>query len=354
MKNRMFKKIVAAGAVLTLAFSLCLTGCGNSNKKTLKVYNAGEYIDKTLLTKFEKQYDCKVLYETFDSNETMYTKVMSGSKYDVIIPSDYMIERLIKEDYLQPVDWSLITNKNGILPELFGREFDPENEYSVPYFWGSVGILYDTTIVDEADAKQGWDLLVNTKYKNQLYMYDSERDSFMVALKALGYSMNTTNYDELDEAFKWLCNQRESMNPVYLGDDVIDNMISGNMAIAVVYSGDAAYIMSENDKLAFIEPEQGTNIWCDSMVITKDCTETQLAHQFINFMLEEENALANTREVGYSSSVKSAFEKMQAEDYAGINAYVSRIGYEKDEVFAYQQTSLKAYCADLWTRVKAY
>lgn len=348
----MKRKLIAFGlCVMIAAVSLC--GC-SSKKKSLRVYNAGEYIDKTLLTKFEKEYGCRVVYETFDSNETMYTRVMSGSKYDIIIPSDYMIERLIKEDYLQPVDWSLISNKGNIIPDLLGRSFDPENIYSVPYFWGSVGILYDTNVVSEEDAQAGWDLLINEKYKGQLYMYDSERDAFMIALKALGYSMNTSDYAELDEAYEWLCNQRELMNPVYVGDDVIDNMISGNMAIAVVYSGDAAYIMSENSNLAYIEPLQGTNVWCDGMVITKDCKETELAHQFINFMLEEENALANTKEVGYSSSNQAAFAAMQKEDYAGISAYVTRVGYEKDEVFVYQETALKSYCADLWTKAKAH
>ena len=171
------KKKIAALILCVCMAALALSGCGSSGKKTLRVYNAGEYIDKTLLSKFEKQYNCKVVYETFDSNESLYTKVMSGSKYDVLIPSDYMIERLIKENYLQPVDWSLITNKDNIISDLYGRSFDPENTYSVPYFWGSVGILYDKTVVSEEDAKEGWNLLLNEKYKGDLYMYDSERDS---------------------------------------------------------------------------------------------------------------------------------------------------------------------------------
>lgn len=348
----MKKKLISAVLATTIV-AATLTGCAGSAKATLKVYNAGEYIDKELLTKFEKENNCKVVYETFDSNETMYTKVMSGSEYDILVPSDYMIERLVKEDYLQPIDWSKISNKDSIIDDLYGRSFDPENKYSVPYFWGSVGILYNMNNVDEADAEAGWDLLMNEKYKGQLYMYDSERDSFMIALKALGYSMNTHDYAELDAAYEWLCKQRDTMSPVYVGDDVIDNMISGNMDIAIVYSGDAAYIMSENEELTYIEPSQGTNIWCDAMVITKKCTNTDLAHKFIDFMLDEENALANTQEVGYSSPVKSAFEQMQVEDYADNCAYVSRVGYEKDEVFAYQETAIKSYCADLWTKVKA-
>ncbi len=349
MKKRLISVILC---VVMLAATL--TGCGGSDKPTLRIFNAGEYIDKTLLTDFEKEFNCKVVYETFDSNESMYTKVMSGSQYDIIIPSDYMVERLIKEDYLQTIDKSLIPNLALVDSDLLGKDYDPDNSYSVPYFWGSVGIIYDTTVVSEEDAQAGWDLLMNEKYKGQLYMYDSERDAFMIALKALGYSMNTDNTAELDAAYEWLCKQRDTMEPVYVGDEVIDNMISGNMAIAVVYSGDAAYIMSENENLAFIEPSQGTNIWYDSMLITKNCTQTELAHQFINFMLDEENAYVNTQMVGYTSPVVSVYEKMRDNDYAGISAYTPREGYELDEVFGYQETTVKQYCADLWTKVKAH
>lgn len=330
------------------------TGCSGEQKKVLKVYNCGEYIDKSLLTKFEKENNCTIVYETFDSNESLYTKIMSGEEYDILVPSDYMIERLIKENYLQPVDWTKITNKDNLMAEVMNQPYDPDNTYSVPYFWGSVGILYDTTEVDAADVEAGWELLNNPKYAGNIYMYDSERDSFMVALKALGYSMNTTDTAEIDAAYEWLVAQRDSMDPVYVGDDVMDNMISGNKAMAVVYSGDAAYSMMENPDLAYVTPAQGTNIWYDAMVITKNCTETDLAHKFIDFMISEESAMANTVEVGYTSPVKSVYDEMVAGEYADINAYVVETGYEKDEVFKYQETEIKKYFADQWTKVKAY
>ena len=275
--KKTWKKVMAMAAGMSLLAGM-LSGCGGSSKPTLKVYSWGEYIDTSLLSKFEKEYNCKVVYETFDSNESMYTKIQSGETYDVLVPSDYMIERLVKEDELQPIDWSLIPNADGLDPEVMGREFDPDNTYSVPFFYGTVGFLYDTTVVDEADVQAGWELLRNEKYAGNIYMYDSERDSFMIALKALGYSMNTTDKAEIDEAYNWLIEQRNTVSPVYAGDDVIDNMISGNKAIAVVYSGDASYIMSENEDLEYSAPEEGTNIWQDAMVITKDCTQTQLAH----------------------------------------------------------------------------
>ena len=294
-----------------------ISAASQGGKKTLYVYNAGEYIDPDLLTQFENEYNCSVIYDTFESNEMMYTKLSSGERYDVLVPSDYMIERLIREEYLAPIQWDLITNKDKLMDEVMDKSYDPGNVYSVPYFWGTVGILYDTTVVSEEDMAAGWDVLMNPKYRGNLYMYDSERDSFMVALKALGYSMNTHDEEQIREAYEWLITQRDSMDPVYAGDDVIDNMISGNKALAIVYSGDASYIMSENENMSYCTPSQGTNLWYDAMVITKNCQETELAHAFIDFMLRDDVALANTEYVGYTSVVSSAYEAMQETTYAG-------------------------------------
>lgn len=352
MKKNVWKKALALAAGMSVMAGL-VSGCGGSGKPTLKVYSWGEYIDTSLIPQFEKEYDCKVVYETFDSNESMYTKLQSGETYDVLVPSDYMIERLIKEDALQPIDWSLVPNASGLDEAVLGEEFDPDNTYSVPFFYGTVGILYDTTVVDEKDLEDGWNILKNEKYAGNIYMYDSERDSFMIALKALGYSMNTTNRDEIDEAYNWLVEQRDTMKPVYAGDDVIDNMISGNKAMAVVYSGDASYIMSENEDLDYFAPDEGTNIWQDAMVITDDCTQVELAHAYINFMLEADHAYANTQAVGYTSPVVEARTRASEEDYAGISAYLPRTDGENDEVFRYQEQEIKEYFAELWTKVKA-
>ena len=345
------KKIVSLLISCVLFVSL-FTACGGE-KPVLKVYNAGEYIEKSLITDFEKEFNCKVVYETFDSNESMYTKLLSGEEYDVLVPSDYMIERLIKEGYLQELDWSKIPNKVNLLPEVMDRDYDKGNKYTAPYFWGTVGILYDSTVVDEADLSAGWDILMNTKYSDNIYMYDSERDSFMIALKALGYSMNTDNQEELTKAYEWLVKQNEVMKPIYVGDDVIDNMISGNKALAIVYSGDASYIMSENENMKYFTPDQGTNVWYDAMVMTKTCKNTELAHQYINFMLDNDNALKNSEAVGYSSSVKSAFDTMKTTVYNGINAYVPRTDYANDEIFVYQTPETKKFCSELWIKAKS-
>ena len=347
------RRNVAVVLVVVLMAAMIKWGMVSNGTHILRVYNAGEYMDLSLIDKFEKEYDCTVVYETFESNEMMYTKLASGESYDVLVPSDYMIERLIKEEYLQAIDWKKIPNKKNLIEDTMNKDYDPDNRYSCPYFWGTVGILYDKTVVDPQDLKEGWDILKNTKYKGNLYMYDSERDSFMIALKALGYSMNTKNLNEIQEAYQWLIDQRDTMDPIYAGDDVIDNMISGNKAMAVVYSGDASYIISENPNLDYFTPDQGTNVWTDAMVITKDCSETDLAHEFINFMMDDENALSNTSEVGYTSTVKSAFEEMRDGDYEGISAYVPDISNPKNEIFGYQEPKIKQKYAELWTKVKA-
>lgn len=344
------KKVISL--IICGVLILGLVGCGEE-KPSIKVYNAGEYIDTSLISDFERENDCRVIYETFDSNESMYTKVMSGEKYDVIIPSDYMIERLIKEGFLQEIDKTQISNYEKLIPGILSKDFDPENKYAVPYFWGSVGILYDKTVVSEEDINAGWEILKNPKYKDDIYMYDSERDSFMIALKALGYSLNTDDKSELDKAYEWLVEQNEIMNPVYVGDEVIDNMISGNKSIAIVYSGDAAYIMSENENLEYFEPEEGTNIWVDGMVVTKDCADVELSHKFIDFMLDAENAFKNSEAVGYTSSVQEVFEEVRDTIYNDNSAYVPRQGGAKDEYFRYQDAETKKYCAELWTKVKS-
>ena len=351
--NRKTRQILSLVLVAAVSVGLVKWGFAAKGEHVLKVYNAGEYIDPELLEEFEKEYGCTVVYETFESNEMMYTKLSSGETYDILVPSDYMIERLIKEEYLQRLDWDLIPNKKNLKDEVVNKSYDPGNRYSCPYFYGTVGILYDTTVVDEADLKDGWNLLANPKYKGNLYMYDSERDSFMIALKALGYSMNTTSEKEIREAYQWLIHQRDVMEPIYAGDDVIDNMISGNKALAVVYSGDASYIISENPNLAYYTPEEGTNLWYDAMVITKDCNETELAHEFINFMISEKSALSNTEEVGYTSTVKSAFETMRDGEYAGISSYIPETDNPNSEIFAYQKPQIKQMFAELWTKVKA-
>lgn len=348
MSSKIVKVVLAGCLLLSVGWSIS-TGVG---KKTLRVYNWGEYIDKSVISEFEEEYDCRIIYETFDSNEIMYTKYMSGNSYDIMVPSEYMIERMIKEDLLQPIDKSLIPNLENINRGILGQDFDQDNNYWVPYFCGNVGILYDKTIVDEDDLKEGWNVLRNPKYRGQIYMYDSERDSFMVALKALGYSMNTTVESEINEAYRWLIDQRSEMEPVYVGDESIDTMISGVKAMAIMYSGDATTVMSENPNMEYYLPEEGTNVWFDGFVISKECKQVKLANQFINYMISNQNAYKNTVEVGYLTANVNAAKKAADDTYKGISAYEIRTD-KKDEVFSYQTNEVKEMYNSRWTKVKA-
>ena len=310
---------------------------------------------ENLISDFEKEFGVKVIVEYFDSNEMMYTKLMAGDKYDVVIPSDYMIERLMKENYLQPLDHSLLPNLENMDDAVRGMSYDPDNEWSVPYFWGSVGIVYNHENVDPAVVEeQGWEVLRNTDYAGHLYIYDSERDSFMMAFKALGYSMNTSDPDEINAAYEWLLQMNDTMSPVYVTDEVIDGMMNGYKDLAVVYSGDATVILDENEDMSFYMPEQGTNIWCDAMVIPANAENPLLAHEFINYMLTYEAAFDNTETVGYTSPNAEVFEEMTSSEdlYAENAAYLPRSGYEKDEMFHDNQTLMREL-SKLWIKVKA-
>ncbi len=355
------KKVVAVLATMMLL----LTGCGSSasseeaiakyGSDTLKVYNVGEYIDTMVVSDFEHEFGVKVIYEVYDSNEMMYTKLQAGDSYDILVPSDYMIERLIKEEALLALDLEKIPNLTNLTDEVRNLPFDPENQYSVPYFWGSVGIVYNTNVIDQADLEaEGWNILKDPKYAGKLYMYDSERDAFMVAFKALGYSMNTDNKDEIDAAYRWLMEQRTAMNPVYVGDEVIDGMINGNKDMAVVYSGDATTILMENEEMSFYMPQQGTNQWVDCMVVPANAENPLLAYEFINYMLEYDIAYSNSEWVGYTSPHKDVLTDLSSMGgyYEGNVAYLPRQGYEKDEVFEDNRV-LKEKLTELWIKVKA-
>ena len=357
---------VAAG-VLALAILGGTVGAGVAQNRrsaaaiekygsnVLKLYLPGEYLGENVISDFEKQFGVRVIVENFDSNEMMYTKLMAGDRYDVIIPSDYMIERLMKEDYLQTLDKSLIPNMDNMDDAVRGMSYDPDNDYSVPYFWGSVGLVYNHENVDPAVVEaEGWEILRNTDYAGRIYIYDSERDSFMMAFKALGYSMNTDDPDEINAAYEWLLEMNNTMSPVYVTDEVIDGMMNGYKDIAVVYSGDAAVVLDENEDMSFYMPSQGTNIWCDAMVIPQNAENPKLAHEFINYMLTYEAAFDNTETVGYTSPNAEVFEEMTSSEdlYADNAAYLPRSGYDKDEMFHDNQTLMREL-SKLWIKVKA-
>ena len=361
------KAMAAVAAVLVLAVVGGTVGASLSQQhksaaavekygsNVLKLYLPGEYLGENVISDFEKQYGVRVIVENFDSNEMMYTKLMAGDRYDVIIPSDYMIERLMNEDFLQPLDKSMIPNMENMSDAVLGMSYDPDNTYSIPYFWGSVGLVYNHENVDPAVIEsEGWEVLRSTDYAGHIYIYDSERDSFMMAFKALGYSMNTEDPNEINDAYEWLLQMNNTMSPVYVTDEVIDGMMNGYKDIAVVYSGDAAVVLDENEDMSFYMPSQGTNIWCDAMVIPQNAENPKLAHEFINYMLTYEAAFDNTETVGYTSPNAEVFEEMTSSEdlYADNAAYLPRSGYDKDEMFHDNQVLMREL-SKLWIKVKA-
>ena len=322
--------------------------------QTLRIYMPGEYIGENVVPDFEELTGANVIMENFDSNEQMYIKVANGEAYDILIPSDYMIQRLMEEDYLQTIDVTELDYYEDLDEAVKGPAFDPEDQYSVSYFWGTVGIVYDKTKVSLEDLeREGYGIFLDEKYKGDIYLYDSERDSFMMALKNLGYSMNTESEEELQDAYEWLIQCVETMEPEIVTDEIIDNMAQGRKALGLCYSGDATYIMYENEDMGFYMPQEGTNVWYDSMVIPKNAENVDLAYEFIDFISSYDYAYDNSSYVGYTSPNAAVAEALAAEggDYEGINAYVPRVGFENDEVFFYNEETRKII-ANMWSKVK--
>ena len=358
-QNKPWKWAVAGAVVVGLVASLFgLNKSAGSQPyagQTLHVYNWGEYTGENIISGFEELTGAKVIMDNFDSNEQMYIKVANGDAYDVLVPSDYMIQRMMQEKMLQKLEPETHKECLGELADAIkGLPYDPKNEYSIPYFWGTVGIVYDKTKVSEEDLeKDGWDIFLDQKFKGDIYLYDSERDSFMMALKALGYSMNTTSQDELNDAYNWLIQCVQTMDPEIVTDEIIDNMAQARKALGLIYSGDAAYVMSENENMGFYMPTSGTNLWSDAMVIPKNAKNPKLANEFIRYITSYDAAMDNSSYVGYTSPNKEVTEELGGKggDYDGINAYTPRSGYDKDEVFQYDEATRKII-ADLWSRVK--
>ncbi len=329
-----------------------LSGCSStsSNQKTLYVYNWGDYIDETVLAEFENEYNIKVVYETFATNEDMYVKIkQGGTKYDVAIPSDYMIEKMIKEDMLEPIDLSKITTFGDISDEFKDLPFDKGNHYSIPYMWGTVGIIYNKTMV--SDPVDSWNILWNEKYKGSIVMLDSQRDALAVALKKHGYSLNSRKAEELEAAKKSLIEQKPYLM-AYAGDNLKDMMISGEAALAVCWSGDAMYMKSENPDLAYALPKEGSNLWFDNMVIPKGAKNIEEAHLFIDFMNRAETAKKNVDYIGYSTPNAKAKAMLDPEVSGDPTAYPDVKKLTNFEVFLDPGDFIEEYNR-IWTEVKS-
>ena len=327
---------------------------GGVNDDKLVVYNWGEYIDPEVLTIFEEETGINVVYEEFETNEILYPKVSSGAiAYDVVCPSDYMIQRMIENDLLTEINFDNIPNIKNIGKQYMeqSRQFDPENKYSVPYCWGTVGILYNKTMVDE--PVDSWSILWNPKYKDNILMQDSVRDAFGATLKYLGYSLNSTDLDELTEAKNLLIEQKPLVQ-AYVIDQVRDKMIGNEAALGVIYSGEAIYTQKENPNLEYVIPKEGSNIWIDSWVIPKNAEHKENAEKFINFLCRPDIALMNFEYITYSTPNEAARELIEDESIRNSEiAFPDLSKYDNLETFQYLGTEADQVYGDLWNKVKS-
>ncbi len=307
-------KTVAAVMAATILLTACSAGGAGGDKKTLTVFNYSEYLDPEAIEMFTKETGIEILYEEALTPEDLYTKYKSGAvDYDLICTSDYMLGRLINEGELAKIDYSTFEYKKNIGDKYweFTKFFDPECTYTMPYFWGTVGILYDTTKVK--GPIDSWDVLFNGEYKGDIIMQNSIRDTYMIALKYLGYSLNTTNEKEIQEAQDLLIKQRPDVQ-AYLVDEARDEVVAGNAAMAVVYSGEAYLGHEYNEDLDYVIPKEGSNVWVDSFAITKKCDNMEGAQKFLDFLCREDIAEMNFRYIYYSTPNEAVIANLDEEE----------------------------------------
>ena len=340
---------------------LPLTGCGETESteadasNAVYVYNWGDYVDPDVLDMFEEETGIRVYLDEFDTNEDMYPKIASGaSEYDVVCPSDYMIAKMIQNDLLQPLDYDLLP----LAQEYTGQEyweqakaFDPGNRYTVPYCWGTIGIMYNRTMVDR--PVDSWDILWDPAYRDDILMQDSVRDTFMVALRRLGYSLNTTDPAQLEEAKQLLIEQKPLVQ-AYVVDEARDKLVAGESAMGVVFSGEALWMIQANDDLAYTVPKEGTNLWIDGWVIPKNARNVNNAHAFIDYMCRPDIAALNCEYLTYSTPNTGARDYIEDEDVLDSEELfpdLSRISYL--EAYSYLGEDMDKLYSELWIQLKS-
>ena len=353
MKNKIYSLLLA----LALCACLLPAPAAKAADNVINVYNWGQYISDgsddyiDVNAAFEEATGIHVNYMTFDSNESMYTRLKTGgSSYDVIIPSDYMIARLIDEDLLLPLDFDNIPNYQYIDEEYKNTDFDPDNIYSVPYTWGTVGVIYNSAYVDEADVGS-WDLLWNEKYAGKILMFDNPRDSFAIAESLLGYSLNTKDPDELRAAADKLIEQKPLVQ-TYVMDQIFDKMERGEAWIAPYYAGDYLLMAEENEDLEFFFPEEGFNFFIDAMCIPTSCSNKAGAEAYINFLCSPEISGENLDYLGYSTPESAAKEYMDEETASSEIAYPTAETLSHGESFLYLDAESTQLMDSLWLEVK--
>lgn len=360
-KKHTFSRFILRKAVPALMVAILVGGgffygskAGNGGDDQVIVYNWGEYMDPEVLSMFEEETGIEVVYEEFETNEIMYPKIQSGAiAYDVVCPSDYMIQRMIENDLLAEINFDNVPNLKNIGETYLeqSRQFDPDNKYSVPYCWGTVGILYNRTMVDE--PIDSWAVLWDEKYKDNILMQDSVRDAFGITLKYLGYSLNSTDLDELEAAKKLLIEQKPLVQ-AYVIDQVRDKMIGNEAAIGVIYSGEAIYTQWENENLEYVIPKEGSNVWIDSWVIPKNAKHKENAEAFINFLCRPDIAKMNFDYITYSTPNEAGRALIEDPDLRNSTiAFPEPEALENCETFRFLGDENDAVYNELWREVKS-
>lgn len=343
------KKSLIILVILVMAITL-LSGCNSEKKQTLNVLNYDIYIDTSLITEFEKENNVSINYDTYSTPEEMYIKAKAGaSNYDLIISSEYMIERMINENMVNKLNFDNIPNYQYIDEDFKNHPYDPTNEYSVPYFWGTLGILYNKNIVDA--SSNSWSLLWDEQYSQKIIMMDSQRDSFAAALGLLGYSLNTVDEKELDEAKDLLLKQKPLVM-AYITDGAPDIMINEEADMALVWSGEAVSAMAENENLDFVIPKEGSNIWIDAMFIPSTTSNQELAEKFMNFLTSKEATLRNIDEVWYSTVHTEALQEVDEELLENHAFNIPKEDIDKMEMFRDPKEFIDLY-TKRWTEIMA-
>lgn len=352
MKNKWVKGtalVMALAVVLTVVFA----GCSSGSEK-LYIFAYGDYFDPDIVDMFEDEYGIEVVYEEYAAPEDMYAKATSGANdYDLICASDYIIEKMLQEDLLLPIDFANVPNfaNIGDTYKEMSKSFDPELQYSVPHFWGTVGILYDRTKVSDEDV-QSWSVLFDERFADQIIMPNSERDAMLPALKVLGYDMNTTNTAELDEAANMLIEQKSLVQAYLLDEAARTKVSSGNAAMAVIYNGEAYLAFEENENVAYAVPQEGTNIWMDSWVIPNTCQHKESAEKFLDFMCREDIAAMNFDYIYYSTPNQAVYDSLDADVQSEKAIFPDQSVIDNSSVFKYLGSDTEKYYTDLWFKIK--
>ncbi|WP_300379485.1 spermidine/putrescine ABC transporter substrate-binding protein [Clostridium sp.] len=341
-------KVLVLVSVIVLTLSV-FVGCKNNSKETINVLNYGENVAEGVIEEFEEKYNVKVNYKTFDEMESMYIEVSSGKiNYDAVLVSDYMADRMIKENLLQKINKDNIPNLSQMSKSDMGQPYDPNNDYTVPYMNGTVGLVYNKDMVKE--PIDSWNIMWDKKYEKEIFVLSAQRDAIGMALKKLGYSLNTTSEKELEEAKKALMEQKPLVLK-YGADEVKDLMTSGEAAIAMIWSGEGLTLADENDNLEYIIPKEGANYWLDSFAIPTNAKNKEMAEKFINFVSDKEQALKIAEEIGYTTPNKLAMEEQPEDIKNNKSAYMDTTIREKCEVYEYLTPEQLRLYDDVWMHV---